>query len=293
MTTDPKIYVASLSDYNNGTLHGAWIELDGKDASEVSEEITAMLETSPSAKAYGTKAEEYAIHDHEGFGSVAVGEYDPIDKLVEKAEFIVEHGEDVAAVAVHVHAIGMHPVTRAPHDCVERDRSTTVHAFRATHASTISFANSMSALMVGAIEYLPSGRANSWPSQPGLTPTRTVSPRPQVSPSIVMNFAAGLDMRMTQESLLDDVVDLDFVKPSGSKVARAYAASSRQLVGGLFISDRVPAAHIQTLVKESEAFPGAAHDDIVDALAMAVNTVLFNPPRKTAGSLTTSAATRI
>jgi len=105
--------------------------------------------------------------------------------------------------------------------------------------------------------------------------------------------AAGLDMRMTQESLLDDVVDLDFVKPSGSKVARAYAASSRQLVGGLFISDRVPAAHIQTLVKESEAFPGAAHDDIVDALAMAVNTVLFNPPRKTAGSLTTSAATRI
>lgn len=97
MTTDPKIYVASLSDYNNGTLHGAWIELDGKDASEVSEEITAMLETSPSAKAYGTKAEEYAIHDHEGFGSVAVGEYDPIDKLVEKAEFIVEHGEDVAA----------------------------------------------------------------------------------------------------------------------------------------------------------------------------------------------------
>ena len=105
--------------------------------------------------------------------------------------------------------------------------------------------------------------------------------------------AAGLDMRMTQESLLDDVVDLEFVKPSGSKVARAYAASSRQLVGGLFISDRVPAAHIQTLVKESEAFPGAAHDDIVDALAMAVNTVLFNPPRRTAGSLTTSAATRI
>ena len=97
MTDDPKIYVASLSDYNNGTLHGAWIELDGKDASEVSEEITAMLEASPSAKAYGTKAEEYAIHDHDGFGGLSIGEYDPIGKLVEKAEVIVEHGEDVGA----------------------------------------------------------------------------------------------------------------------------------------------------------------------------------------------------
>lgn len=107
MTTEPKIYVASLSDYNNGRLHGAWIELDGKDASEVSEEITAMLEASPSAKAYGTKAEEYAIHDHEGFGGVAVGEYDSIDKLVEKAEVIVEHGEDVGAgFLVHAADLG-------------------------------------------------------------------------------------------------------------------------------------------------------------------------------------------
>lgn len=107
MTTEPKIYVASLSDYNNGRLHGAWIELDGKDASEVSEEITAMLEASPSAKAYGTKAEEYAIHDHEGFGGVAVGEYDSIGKLVEKAEVIVEHGEDVGAgFLVHAADLG-------------------------------------------------------------------------------------------------------------------------------------------------------------------------------------------
>ena len=98
MFTDcPKIYVASLSDYNHGTLHGAWIELDGKDASEVSEEITAMLEASPSAKAHGTKAEEYAIHDHECFGGLSIGEYDPIGELVEKAEVIVEHGEDVGA----------------------------------------------------------------------------------------------------------------------------------------------------------------------------------------------------
>jgi len=65
-----RIYVASLSDYNAGNLHGAWIELDDKDSDEVYAEIDEML-----GKSRELVAEEYAIHDHEGF-PIRVREYD-------------------------------------------------------------------------------------------------------------------------------------------------------------------------------------------------------------------------
>lgn len=42
----PRIYVASLSDYNNGRLHGAWIDLAGKEESDVWQEINAILKAS-------------------------------------------------------------------------------------------------------------------------------------------------------------------------------------------------------------------------------------------------------
>lgn len=46
MSISPNIYVASLSDYNNGNLLGVTIELEGKDESEVWQEINAMLKQS-------------------------------------------------------------------------------------------------------------------------------------------------------------------------------------------------------------------------------------------------------
>ncbi len=58
-TTDARIYVASLSDYNAGRLVGAWIDLNGKDTDEVQEEIAAML------TAAGPGREEWEIHDKE------------------------------------------------------------------------------------------------------------------------------------------------------------------------------------------------------------------------------------
>lgn len=44
---EPRIYVACLSAYTNGVHHGEWIELDGKDASELRAEIATMLRGSP------------------------------------------------------------------------------------------------------------------------------------------------------------------------------------------------------------------------------------------------------
>jgi len=42
----PRIYVACLASYNNGVLHGRWIDLDGLDEIEVQDEINAMLRES-------------------------------------------------------------------------------------------------------------------------------------------------------------------------------------------------------------------------------------------------------
>lgn len=87
----PQVYVACLAAYNNGHLHGKWI--DCTDAEEISVSIKDILANSPIPG-----AEEWAIHDFEGFGSLQIGEYDPIDTIAEIAAAIAEHGEIITAI---------------------------------------------------------------------------------------------------------------------------------------------------------------------------------------------------
>ena len=82
----PEIYVASLSDYNTGRLHGRWLRA-GRPAVEIAEDITAMLEAS-----IEPGAEEFAIHDFQGFGGWRPGEYESIETVAAVASGIVEHG---------------------------------------------------------------------------------------------------------------------------------------------------------------------------------------------------------
>jgi len=89
----PRIYVAGLSDYNAGRLHGVWLEA-AQEAEELQAGITAMLETSPKPV-----AEEWAIHDHEGFGRMHLGEYESLETVSTVALGIVEHGPAFAAWA--------------------------------------------------------------------------------------------------------------------------------------------------------------------------------------------------
>lgn len=93
---EPRIYVACLAAYNNGYLHGAWIEV-GDDADAVWDGIKAMLKASPVAL-----AEEHAIHDYEGFGGVEIAEYAAIDRVVEIAGFLRERGTLGALVLEHL-----------------------------------------------------------------------------------------------------------------------------------------------------------------------------------------------
>ncbi|RYH20560.1 MAG: antirestriction protein ArdA, partial [Alcaligenaceae bacterium] len=56
----PRIYVASLSDYNAGILHGMWYDLgDFDDVDDVHAAIRAMLSLSPTALAERNPAEEW------------------------------------------------------------------------------------------------------------------------------------------------------------------------------------------------------------------------------------------
>lgn len=87
----PRIYVRCLAAYNNGQLHGAWIDAD-QSADAIHEEIRAMLASSPIPG-----AEEWAIHDYEDFDGITPSEYEPIDRVAEIAALLVEYGEPFGA----------------------------------------------------------------------------------------------------------------------------------------------------------------------------------------------------
>ena len=84
---NPKIYVACLASYNTGQLHGEWINAD-QETHEIYGEIKSMLERSPEPF-----AEEWAIHDYEGFGSICLSEWPDLERVSTLAKLIVIHGD--------------------------------------------------------------------------------------------------------------------------------------------------------------------------------------------------------
>jgi antirestriction protein len=81
----PRVYVACLASYNNGILHGAWIDA-AQDSDQIMEDIGAMLGSSPMPD-----AEEWAVHDTEGLPDL--GEWPDLDQLAQVAQGIEEHGD--------------------------------------------------------------------------------------------------------------------------------------------------------------------------------------------------------
>jgi antirestriction protein len=125
-----RIYVASLADYNAGYLHGAWIDA-AQDAEDIDRAIAKILRTSKYPNVQRCEltcdfcdhswdslavlpfvcpectstdivprnpydsAEEWAIHDHEGFGSVEISEHCSTEYVSQVATLIEEHGESM------------------------------------------------------------------------------------------------------------------------------------------------------------------------------------------------------
>lgn len=84
--SQPRIYVASLSDYNAGRLHGTWLDATG-DTEALAAGVNDMLARSPEPG-----AEEWAIHDYEGFGPLRLSEYESLDTIARIAGGIADHG---------------------------------------------------------------------------------------------------------------------------------------------------------------------------------------------------------
>ena len=95
MSEEIKIYVADLAAYNNGKLHGVWIDAT-QALDDIQEQINELLANSPE-----DDAEEYAIHDYEGFAGYSVSEHEGIERAHEVACFIEEHGEIAGELLSH------------------------------------------------------------------------------------------------------------------------------------------------------------------------------------------------
>ncbi len=122
-----KIYIGVLADYNSGRLHGGWIDCEGKDADELQEEVNGFLRTShypnvlvncphigealpgkcpvcgsdiPETEEHKQipSAEEFAIHDSEGFYGL-LSENSSLSDVETLAELISEYGEAYALYA--------------------------------------------------------------------------------------------------------------------------------------------------------------------------------------------------
>lgn len=91
----PRIYVASLSDYNAGRLHGVWLE--ATDIDSVCVGVAAMVKASAAER-----AEEYAIHDFEGFSRYLPSEFAELELVCAIGAAIVEHGTIITGYLEHV-----------------------------------------------------------------------------------------------------------------------------------------------------------------------------------------------
>ncbi|QWK78626.1 antirestriction protein ArdA [Ochrobactrum sp. BTU1] len=112
----PRIYAACLASYNNGVLHGRWIEASS-DVDAMQDEINAMLRgskypnvtvTCPDCDGHGgiiasgcdtcrgagevPSAEEWAMHDSEDLPS-CFGEYPGLQAIADYVEFLEDHDE--------------------------------------------------------------------------------------------------------------------------------------------------------------------------------------------------------
>lgn len=96
-STKPRMYVACIAAYNNGILHGAWIEAD-QHVEAIEAEISAMLARSPIRT-----AEEHAIHAYEGFQGTPITEHASTESVARIAAFIGEHDILGAALLEQFH----------------------------------------------------------------------------------------------------------------------------------------------------------------------------------------------
>jgi len=94
-TLEPKIYVACLAAYNNGHLHGEWIDIN-KGIDHVWIRVKTMLANSPIPH-----SDEFVIHDYEDFVAIRIEEYTSLQTVCDITVFLIEYGELGSEVLSH------------------------------------------------------------------------------------------------------------------------------------------------------------------------------------------------
>lgn len=89
----PRVWIGSLADYNNGILHGDWVD------AAVEEEVLVATARDIVARSETPGAEEWAIFDYDDFGPFKPGEYETLDIVARVARGIAEHGDAYGAWA--------------------------------------------------------------------------------------------------------------------------------------------------------------------------------------------------
>ena len=101
---EARIYVGDYKSYNNGSIKGRWIDLDGLSAEEIEEEISKVL--NENTKTLGKLCEEPMIQDFEGFPKEFYSEFGMNYELLveylelnendqEKFNALIDNGDDI------------------------------------------------------------------------------------------------------------------------------------------------------------------------------------------------------
>lgn len=83
---DPRVWIASLSDYDAGRLHGEWVDA-AVDEHELRDAIRRILDSSPDPDAEG-----WAIFDYDNFGAFKPGEHEDLATVAAIGRGIEKHG---------------------------------------------------------------------------------------------------------------------------------------------------------------------------------------------------------
>ncbi len=109
----PEIWVGSLSDYNDGHLHGVWLDAT-LDPDELHAAVQFMLRNG-----YDRHAEEWGIFDHSDFCGADISEYEPLETVSRIAKGVAEHGEAFAKWCGYMGTTDMDEVERTFYDAFQ------------------------------------------------------------------------------------------------------------------------------------------------------------------------------
>lgn len=179
--TAPRIYAACLASYNAGRLFGRWIDCEGKSGDELGQEIARMLKGSPCPNVQRVEctscehiqcyvpndtcaecggalsepfasAEEWAIHDHEGFAGLIKSEWPDLEDVAAIAEGL--HGNDRCGFLWLVADRGM-----KPSEALDQAESVCLYQADGVHDLASDYAQELAS---GTIENFEE-RASQWP----------------------------------------------------------------------------------------------------------------------------------